>query len=534
MGAIAILSFLAYFSLSLVIKEEENSSALINLSGLQRMLSQRVLLTSMELIEARDRDTATYDMQRSRLLQVVEHMEKNHATLVNVEGDSGTASALSPALNAIYFSAPHKVDERIRRFIAEAKSLAATPKNFLSQDNQAFVFIVNNAVELLASLDAVVASYELESRQTIARILVMERAIFGITIFVLLLEAMFIFRPMVRQLNKEAVELITSMTRFTGIATSLSEGLIVTDPEGIVQFVNPAAAKCLGWERMEMVHMRLNDIVSGANGELIEVASPIIQGDMPKYVEDGVFIQKDGTPIPVAHATNKLEESGKIVRYVITFRDISERKRHEQQIQHLAYHDSLTHLPNRRLFSDLLSLELAHARREEGSLAVLFLDLDGFKSINDQLGHDAGDEVLQEVARRIQAVVRESDTVARMGGDEFMLLLPRLERKDAAAIAKKIIKSIALPVSIGAGDRSASVSASIGISLFPVDGDSGADLIVKADSAMYCGKKHGKNCYKFYSELKCYKQCKHYTDGCVIPEDKGEACLKINSAKNLM
>ncbi|MDB6108021.1 MAG: diguanylate cyclase, partial [Gammaproteobacteria bacterium] len=180
-------------------------------------------------------------------------------------------------------------------------------------------------------------------------------------------------------------------------------------------------------------------------------------------------------------------------------RESESKLEHAQRVEYLAYHDGLTGLPNRSMFSKLLSQRISEARRYDRQLAVAFLDLDRFKQINDTLGHEAGDQLLQEVARRLKECVRESDTVARLGGDEFVVLLPQLgDGKYAATVAQKILSVIAKPFNlIGHEFR---VTASIGISIYPQDGLDEQTLTKNADIAMYQAKEEGKNNFQFYSE----------------------------------
>ena len=178
-------------------------------------------------------------------------------------------------------------------------------------------------------------------------------------------------------------------------------------------------------------------------------------------------------------------------------RDITESKRAEQLIAYQAYHDILTDLPNRALFRDRLNLSLIQAKRNKTELAVMFVDLDRFKLVNDTLGHIKGDELLKNVAARLRERLREGDTLARLGGDEFTLLLPDLRsQKDAARIAEQIVQSLSEPFVLG--DNMVHVTASVGIALCPMDGESADDLICHADIAMYKVKAQGKNAYLFY------------------------------------
>jgi len=179
--------------------------------------------------------------------------------------------------------------------------------------------------------------------------------------------------------------------------------------------------------------------------------------------------------------------------------DISDRKRAEEQIEFHAYHDVLTNLPNRKLFTDRLTQSISRARRSGKSLAVMFVDLDHFKSINDTLGHEMGDELLLEMAKRLSANVREYDTVARLGGDEFTIILSELRQpEDAVNVAEKVRSAVEQPLSIAG--TSIEVSASIGIALYPDDGTDAESLLRNADSAMYRAKEAGRNTYQLCTD----------------------------------
>ncbi len=179
-------------------------------------------------------------------------------------------------------------------------------------------------------------------------------------------------------------------------------------------------------------------------------------------------------------------------------KEIAARKQVEEKIKHMASHDDLTGLPNRALFRDRLDTAKSLAVRNQQKLAILFIDLDGFKAVNDNFGHKAGDLLLQKVARLIESTVRQSDTVARMGGDEFMLLLNGINHnEDIEVVAQKILASFEQPILLG--EQMAKVGASIGISIFPDHSNEGDKLIAYADGAMYGIKKSGKNAYAFHN-----------------------------------
>ena len=192
------------------------------------------------------------------------------------------------------------------------------------------------------------------------------------------------------------------------------------------------------------------------------------------------------------------DDAGEVTHYAGIFSDLSAQEQVQERLRSLAYYDLLTDLPNRLLFRDRLRYAIAQARRDKHPLALMFLDLDRFKTINDTLGHSTGDALLRMVADRIKCSVRESDTVARLGGDEFTILLPNLNsRRDATPVANKLIEVLAKPMTLES--QTLYVTASIGVALFPDDGDDDETLLKQADTAMYRAKTSGRDNYQFYT-----------------------------------
>jgi diguanylate cyclase (GGDEF)-like protein/PAS domain S-box-containing protein len=210
--------------------------------------------------------------------------------------------------------------------------------------------------------------------------------------------------------------------------------------------------------------------------------------------------RKDGEIFPAwLNITRVNDENGDLANYVSVLSDISSIKQSQAELDFLAYHDPLTNLPNRLLFSDRLKQALRHARREKHNVAVLFVDLDRFKNINDSLGHAVGDKLIQLAAQRIKGVMREEDTVARLGGDEFIIAMGELHNtQDVVTVAKKLNEEFQSPFIVG--EHELHVSLSIGISLYPQDGEDGETLIKNADAAMYRAKDYGRNNFHFYIE----------------------------------
>ena len=272
----------------------------------------------------------------------------------------------------------------------------------------------------------------------------------------------------------------------------LAEAVISVDAAGQVVFVNTAAERLLGRPREQLLRRPLGDvfIVRDAGGP---PRPPVVELE-----EFGLSDAREATLFTFGGRRVDIEYSRSSVlgsddeRFgeVIVFRDIRARKEHEETIRKLAYRDDLTGLPNRVSLLDRFQLELAHARRGKSGLGVMYLDLDGFKLVNDTHGHEAGDHVLKVTARRLASTLRAGDTVARLGGDEFVLLLPAVAGpEEARKVGEKLV--VALEQPIDWKDATLHVSASIGLALYPEDGDEPETLLRRADKAMYRAKSGG-------------------------------------------
>lgn len=284
--------------------------------------------------------------------------------------------------------------------------------------------------------------------------------------------------------------------------------LVELSPDGIVllvngnfAFLNPAGMELLGfYEQEDLLGRSMADLVHPDYRIIFaEQAHYVVESGSPSPWIEERFICRDGSEIDVEVAGGPFTYLGEPAIQII-FRDITERKHAKERLEQLAHFDTLTGLPNRALFFDRLHQALVEAQRYGHQMALLFLDLDRFKAINDTLGHDAGDMVLAETARRLKECVRGCDTVARMGGDEFTIILGKIaEERDAAMIAERIIASLAAPYCLGRESRCIGVS--IGVSVYPADGADIDALIKKADIAMYRVKEHGRNGYLIHAEI---------------------------------
>jgi len=283
------------------------------------------------------------------------------------------------------------------------------------------------------------------------------------------------------------------------VFSSTEEGVVITDPGGVIIDVNPAFTEITGYSRAEAIGKNPRILRSDRQDAAFYAALWQSLNTTGRWQGEIWNRRKSGEIYPEWLTINAVrDEDAQLVNYVAVFSDISGIKQSQAQLAHLAHHDPLTGLPNRLLFHDRLGHALSRADRDGSKLAVLFIDLDRFKHINDSLGHLAGDGLLQEVARRLTSAVRREDTVARMGGDEFTLLLEDLRRpEDAAVLARKLLEALGDPYAIAG--RELFVTASVGISLYPRDGRSAEDLVRNADAAMYQAKDAGRNGYHFYT-----------------------------------
>ena len=272
-------------------------------------------------------------------------------------------------------------------------------------------------------------------------------------------------------------------------------GVTVTDVEGNIVYSNPADARMHGWTADELIGQHAS--VFAPSGRRRPWSPGQLQA-MKSWGRESVNTTRDGRLFPVQLLSDLVTDlRDHPVGLVTTCEDITERKRAAEQIESLAYRDTLTGLPNRRLFTDRLDLAVTHAQRQRQRLAVIFADLDGFKLVNDSLGHAWGDELLRHAARRIEGCLRHGDTVARIGGDEFTLLLPGIERSaDAESIATKVLDALRPPLKLGTHEFF--VTASAGVAVYPDHGEDVESLLKNADAAMYRAKEDGRDTVRVF------------------------------------
>ncbi len=299
--------------------------------------------------------------------------------------------------------------------------------------------------------------------------------------------------------KQAAIALQKTEGRFQALTESAMDIVTVLDRNAVIIYQSPSVKHLLGYDTDAMIGKCQFDLIHRDDVERMRVAfSELLEtGSMSRAIEFRAMAL-DGTWRILESIGKSCLDDPAVQGIIVNTRDVSERRAIQEHIQHLAFHDALTGLPNRSLIQDRISQALTRADRGNHRLAVMFIDIDNFKNINDTLGHDAGDELLREVSRRLRDSVRGHDTIARQGGDEFIVLLDQLDdHQGATRVAQKILDALRTAFMVGGTGQH--VSGSIGISIFPEDGSDAQTLLKNADTAMFHGKALGKNTYQFFT-----------------------------------
>lgn len=309
------------------------------------------------------------------------------------------------------------------------------------------------------------------------------------------------------ELQSKAAQYRKTEEKLRLILSSAAEGTFAVDVQGKITLFNPAGLRFLGYQQESEVLGKdvrgllcpsEEDELCKSCGQVCAIQTSYLYGKS-QHVEEANFRRADGSPLPVEYRSQPVFVEDEIAGAVITFADISERQARHQKIWQQANFDLLTGLYNRHAFMETLRKQVSAAKRRHEQFALLFIDLDGFKPVNDELGHEAGDQLLKEVAERLQAITRGADTVARLGGDEFTVILPDCTNEQTVGdVANKLLRSLGSPYHI-MGEE-ALISASIGVAMFPEHGRLCKKLLKHADMAMYAAKRQGKNRYVIYQQ----------------------------------
>lgn len=540
LALVASLSTAAWLSLHLVISEQKSTAAVVNVSGRQRMLSQRTALFSDLLVNAPESERLAI---RDGLREAINLMELSHQGLTEGNDAMGLPKTMSPTVHAMYFDGPNSLDTQVKTYVRCIHELLLLDDRALTQTYPLLQYITRQATgSLLVSLDKMVSQYQLEGELAVSRLQKAETLFWGITLILLVLEAVLIFHPFVNHVRKiigklqgvtnelqfhrdqleETVKsrtaelesrseaLVESEERFRLISTVAKDAIVMIGENQQITYWNPAAERIFGYQAADVLGENMRVILASAEYEKVarKGFKRFIQCGNGKLVGKTFEFKarhKSGEEF-IAELSISAFRYQRNVHALGIVRDISERKRMEEQVRQLAFYDPLTNLPNRRLLHDRLRQVLLSNKRTGHYAALMVLDLDNFKSLNDAHGHIAGDALLVEAADRLKLCVRESDTVARFGGDEFVVLLTKLALDQSQSVlqanrvAEKIRSTLSQPYQLMIKNKEGmdsdvehSCSASIGIMVFANHNVAHEDILEGADAAMYRAKELGRN-----------------------------------------
>lgn len=321
-----------------------------------------------------------------------------------------------------------------------------------------------------------------------------------------------VFNAMAESLQKNVLRMRENERQLSlsaQVFMNSSEAILISDANNNIMQVNRAFTELTGYTAEEVIGKNPRILKSGQQDSDFYRKMWESLNRTGSWQGELMDRRKDGEIYPKWMSINQVRNAqGRVTNYIALFSDITERKASYERIQYLAHYDALTHLPNRTLLNDRIDHAIADARRYQKKIAILFLDLDRFKNVNDSMGHHAGDLLLQTVAERLKGSTRESDTVSRLGGDEFVILLNGIEdENDAVSVAHKVIRVLSIPIPLEGSE--VNIGASLGISIYPENGTDSATLIKNADAAMYHAKENGRNQFQFFSPSmneKAYEQ----------------------------
>jgi diguanylate cyclase (GGDEF)-like protein/PAS domain S-box-containing protein len=311
-------------------------------------------------------------------------------------------------------------------------------------------------------------------------------------------------RKMIESILRTAEEsLYEEKERAQVTLNSIGDAVVTTDPASRVNYLNVVAERMTGWSHDDAMGQPLAEVFRIINGATREVAMDPAQRAISEnrtvgLAADCVLVRRDGFEFAIEDSAAPIHDrNGRVTGAVIVFHDVSESRAMAEKMAYLAQHDFLTGLANRSLLTERLAQAIGLAKRHKKQVALLFVDLDDFKHINDSVGHAVGDQLLKLVSDRLVTCVRATDTVCRQGGDEFVILLAEIERvQDAANVAEKLLAALAVPQQVG--EHEFTVTLSVGISVYPDDSHDVDTVMQNADTAMYQAKEAGRNNYKFF------------------------------------
>ena len=546
LSLVASLSTAAWLSFDLVISKQKSTAAVVNVSGRQRMLSQRTaLFSNLLVVEV----PAEREQVRKKLTDAIDLMEHSHRGLTHGSDELGLPRDMSPQVHAMYFEGPEALDDKVETYIQTVRDLLRLDDQALTVNNAQLRYITQNAPgPLVAALDRMVGQYQLEGEASVLRLQRAETLFWLVTLVLLFFEAALIFHPFVRHVRaivgklqgvtqaledhqaqlEETIQqrtleleargraLAESEEMFRLISTAAKDGIIMMDGRELISYWNPEAERIFGYRAEDVIGMNLHRTLTPeryhqAAREGFDRFRRYGVGQFVGKTFEIVALHKNGHEFPIELSISgfRFQDEWHALGIV---RDITERKQMEDQVRQLAFYDPLTSLANRRLLNDRLNQVMIGSKRTGHFAALMVLDLDNFKPLNDEHGHVVGDLLLVEVAKRLRACVRETDTVARFGGDEFVVLLTEIgdavdgARQHAGSVAEKIRVALAAPYQlILQGVEPPLIvehrcSASIGVVVFLNQVQIRESLLKQADTAMYHAKQQGRNQVQFFDD----------------------------------
>ncbi|QFY89822.1 EAL domain-containing protein [Magnetovirga frankeli] len=507
--AIALLVTASYFTMMHVISAQRGFSSLVNLAGHQSGLTTRIAFFAH--VMANTEDETEFNMARQQVGRTIHKMEQAHQILTQGSEELGIPQVSNDNLKIIFDDPMVGLSLALERFLERARIVYEEPMGQLNPDSISFVFLTTYGPHVLEPMfDAVVEEFEKIGQEAILHIEQLEMGIWLTALGMLLLEVVLIFRPLERRIASALESLRGEKNFLQHIMNSVDDPLLVFDRDLRLLRMNGAADgmaqdQGIGLRKHQPVAL-LDNSERLWDANLQQNMQEVVEQVQPRRIVQTLSREGQTDRVFEVSLSPLCDERQRVVGVIEVFRDISEHQLLLEQLQasqnsyaHLAQHDTLTGLPNRLLFSDRLNQAIHRAHREKIKLGIMFIDLDGFKLVNDSFDHSVGDLVLKDVAERLKRLMREDDTVARMGGDEFTIILNGIHNAQAAAIVARKVLEVIKPPFLVQGHQ-AFLGASIGISIYPKHSESAEDLVRMADAAMYRAKEEGKNTFRYYTE----------------------------------
>ena len=489
LATIALLSLGAHVLFQRAMDRQSAAATATRLNGLQQSLAQQVSVNAHHLTHEGS-NPAQAAAARIRLRELVDQMREQHRNLLRGEASIGLRP-LSDDLRTIYFDAPTQLNSQQTGFLKSAdKVLRRAPGTVRPGDAAVAALQETAAGRMRLAYEQTGAAYEAESetiQNSVGRI---EGALTLATLAVLLLELLLVFRPLASRIRRHVGELAQAREDLASIIDAAPVAVLTADRDGRILSANKSAEATFELADDAIESGSLSDcFVADSDSDADAMCARAVAGE-PTRVADLVGRRGENGRFKAHVSVSSTGSAGGEVAVVVA-NDVTEREAFQTELERQAMHDALTGLPNRVLLVDSIAHALARGRRRGGLIAVLFLDLDRFKLINDSLGHGAGDELLKEVARRVSDILRSCDRLARFGGDEFVILSEDLSsERDAVLLAERIGEALAVPFDLDG--QPAHVAASIGIATAR-DGHGDAEGMIRdADAAMYRAKESGR------------------------------------------